>query len=128
MARTEDILAEYLAGSVSVDDLMTRYDIKTGSELEDLLLIAEQLEQVLVHVSPSPEFVATLRADLLRGDSETFIKRLRVLSPSLSLRQVGSLAAGIGGLTVAAGLLWYARRTGFSVRPRRDSKTPAWAS
>jgi hypothetical protein len=138
MISTEDILAEYaegfLDGSITAADLITKYDIKPGSELEALLLLAERLGDVLVKVAPTPEFVAQLRRDLLKGDAVSLVARLRQLHPSLSRRQ---LAAGIGGLTVAAGfagLLWYAHRSGYNLRPRHeappvaDGEAPAFAT
>jgi hypothetical protein len=125
MISSEDILAEFaegfLDGGITAADLIAKYNIKQGSELEALLLLAERLEGILVKVAPTPEFVAQLRQDLLKGDSASFLARMRQLYPLLSRKQ---LAAGIGGLTVAAGLLWYARRSGFNLRPRRQAPTP----
>lgn len=104
----EDILAEYadqlIEGHITVAEVMAKYNIPSGSETEILLKLAFQLETVLVNVAPSPEFVAQLRQDLLSGSSQNVVARLRTLSAA----QLGQLAAGVGGVTVVAGVLfWY---------------------
>jgi hypothetical protein len=104
----EEILAQYadqlIDGRMTIPELMAQYQIPNGSEAESLLTLAVQLEAVLVKVAPSPEFVAQLRHDLLSGSSQHGLARLR----SLSAAQVGQLAAGVGGVTMVAGVLfWY---------------------
>jgi hypothetical protein len=122
MSDMQNILAEYadgfLDGSVTIAALRTKYAIEAGSELDHLLHIASQLEQILVEVTPSEIFLNELRAQLIGMDS-------RQLSLLLRLRHltVIQLAAGIGGMiggvTVAAGILWYARRSALDIRQRR---------
>ncbi len=110
--RMEEILAEYADGlangSITANDLLQQYQAAGSSELEQLLQLALELESILVQVAPSTEFVAQLRHDLL--DSATSLNgynRWWQLSPL----QIGGLAAGIGGITVAAaGILWYVAR------------------
>jgi|GEM_PF-6897391 len=117
---THDILAEYVEGLVngnlSIQDLIQKYDIEEGSELELLLQLAEKLDEVLVQVEPSEVFVEALRDRLVNDPS--LLERLRHLSAA-------QLAAGVGGLTVAAGLIWWARRSTLDVLIRRKPSETA---
>jgi hypothetical protein len=119
MSSVEDILAEYAdglaAGSLQAQDLIQKYDIQAHSELAALLKLAQALETILVEVEPSPEFVLDLRRELLH-EPQTVLHRLSKLSNS----QMGQLAAGLGGLTLAAGILWLAGR---SYLHRREGAT-----
>lgn len=118
--KPEEILAEYAeglaAGTLTVADLIEKYQIEAGSELDVLLQLAETLDDILMTVEPSAQFVDELHQTLLK-ERETLLARLRHLSPS-------QVAAGIGGLTVAAGLLWLARRSALDILVRRNTVTP----
>jgi hypothetical protein len=130
--KIEDILAEYADGlsdgSVTTADLIKKYDIIAGSDDEALLQLAAQLEAVLVQVAPSPEFVTQLRHELLTGSPQRVLERLRTLSAS----KLGQLAAGlgVGGVTVAAGVLfWYwSRREKFNPLALDSESVTALAS
>jgi len=115
MTDIQKILAEYLDGSTSVENLLAKYNILPDSELAALLELARALEEMLLPIQPSPRFVGELRAELLgAADQHKLTQRL--------LRQLSAthLAAGIGGLTVAAGLLWFARKSALDImRARR---------
>ncbi len=118
-----DILAEYADGLVSgnlrMEDVLQKYHIPPGSELEALLRMAALLDRVLVQVDPSPEFVQQLREELLGTDVQTLIQRIRQLTTF-------QIAAGLGGITFAAGVLWWARRLNEEARLRRrtEEQTP----
>ena len=116
MSEVSEILAEYaegfLDGSVTVDGLITKYDISPESELYHLLQMARDLEESLVMVEPSAKFIRKLRKELTNEESDA----LRWLLHAPALR----VAAGIGGITVAAGIVWYARRVGLEVKLPRD--------
>ncbi len=102
----QDILAEYAEGLaqgyISPGELVEKYNIPPGSEAEALVYFAAKLEFVLREVQPSEAFVAQLRAELL--GQETLVERLRALTPA-------QVMAGIGGMTMVAGLFWFVRRT-----------------
>lgn len=117
METKQDILAEYaeslVKGEADVEALLKKYDIQPGSDLEALLYLAQSLEGVLVQVAPSAEFINRLRQELLNEDVDTLWYRLRQLTNV-------QLAAGLGGITFAAGMLWWFRRLGIEIRIRRD--------
>lgn len=116
-----DILAEYadglIQGNLRLEDVLQKYQIAPGSELEALLRMAALLDRVLVQVDPSPEFVQQLREELLGTDVQTLIQRLRQLTTF-------QIAAGLGGITFAAGVLWWARRLNEEARLRRRGDIP----
>ena len=116
MTEIHDILAEYadgfIDGSVSVADLLAKHDIATDSELYELLELALQLEESLVTVEPSAKFIRNLRKELTQ-DSDPILHWL-LHAPAVRV------AAGIGGITVAAGIVWYAKKAGLDVKLRRD--------
>lgn len=113
---SQEILAEYadslVKGTIRVEDVLEKYNIEPGSELEALLRMAALLDRVLVRVEPSAEFVSQLRAELMSEDVITLIQRLRHLTRL-------QVAAGLGGITFAAGVLWWARRLNEEARIRR---------
>lgn len=117
MSSVEDILAEYadglVTGGIQANDLIQKYDIQAHSELAAMLKLAQALEGILVQVEPSPEFVRDLRRELLH-EPQSVLNRLGKLSSV----QMGQLAAGIGGLTLAAGILWLAGRSYLHRRER----------
>lgn len=122
MNQVQEILAEYadgfITGKLTLSDLVKKYDVLPGSELDALLKLAQELEHVLVMVAPTPGFISGLRSELLATKSATLLYRLRNLSRV-------QLAAGIGGLTVAAGIIWYARKSGFDIRLLRNGLASA---
>ncbi|HLA43481.1 MAG TPA: hypothetical protein VJZ27_08610, partial [Aggregatilineales bacterium] len=75
MSKIEDILAEladgFLDGSIEITDLIEKYNILPGSELETLLQLAASLEGMLLPVSPSSDFIRKLRHELLNEETET---------------------------------------------------------
>jgi hypothetical protein len=117
MTEIHEILAEYadgfLDGSVSVESLLTKYDIATDSELYHLLQLARELEESLVMVEPSAKYIRKLRKELTQEESDQLLRWL-LHAPAVRV------AAGIGGITVAAGIVWYAKRAGLDVKLRRD--------
>lgn len=103
----ENILGEYadslVQGTIRVEEVMEKYQIAPESELAALLRVAALLDQVLVQVEPSSEFIQQLRQELMDEDVINLIQRIRQLTTL-------QIAAGLGGLTFAAGVLWWARR------------------
>lgn len=120
-AQIQEILAEYAdglaQGNVRAEEVLAKYQVEAGSDLEALLLLAQALEGVLVRVYPSAEFAEQLRRDLLGMENTlAILDSLRQLR--LSNRQI---AAGVGGLTVAAGVIWWVRRAGIDLLMRRNA-------
>ena len=116
MTEIHDILAEYadgfIDGSVNIADLLAKHDIASDSELYHLLELARELEESLVGVEPSAKFIRNLRKELTQ-ESDPLLHWL-LHAPAVRV------AAGIGGITVAAGIVWYAKRAGLDVKLRRD--------
>lgn len=115
MTELQDILAEYadglITGETNIEKLRNKYNVAPHSELDELLQVAAELQELLVMVTPAPQFVSQLRDELL-GKNPALARRLVVKFNRTQL------AAGLGGLTVAAGMLWYAKRTGIELRLR----------
>lgn len=103
----QDILAEYAeglaAGGISPEALILKYGLAENSEIAQLLRLAAEIEQVLVRVAPSDVFVAQLRDELMAVKSQTLLTWLRQLNTMY-------VAAGIGSVTMAAGIFWLASR------------------
>ncbi|MFP4322206.1 MAG: hypothetical protein ACLFTK_07120 [Anaerolineales bacterium] len=110
----EDILAEYAdslaTGRITPAELVKKYNLPPGSDAEALVYFAAKLEDVLYEVRASDVFVAHLRADLLGTSKDSLAERLRALTPA-------QVMAGIGGMTVVAGIVWLVRR---NAQERRD--------
>lgn len=117
----KDILAEYadglVKGNIRVEEVLEKYNIPPGSELAALLRMAALLDRVLVQVDVPPEFVHQLREELLGTDVQTLVQRIRQLTTF-------QIAAGLGGITFAAGVLWWARRLNEESRLRRGAEEP----
>lgn len=120
MKDIQEILAQYadgfINGSVDISALLAEHDIPEDSETADLLRLAADLREVLVQVDPSEQFVEQLKQELLTTKPDTVVEWLRKLSAA---QQV---AAGIGGMTVAAGLFWFARRSTVDARSQHHDE------
>lgn len=115
----EDILDEYANGELSLTDIIEKYNLQDDADAQWLLSLADDVEDILTAVNPSPEFVATLRQQL--QENPNVVERLRQLSRV-------KVAAGIGGITVAAGILWLARRSAIETVVQRPSTGEASTS
>ncbi|NJL93457.1 MAG: hypothetical protein HC915_06860 [Anaerolineae bacterium] len=119
--KAQEILAEYAdaltRGDARVEDLLQKYNIPPGSELEALLYLAQALEKALVSVQPNTEFVERLRVQLLGQEAAWHWLR------QLSITQVAAGIAGIGGVTVAAGVLIWVGRVNW-LRRAAQAATP----
>ncbi len=76
-------------------------------QVDDLLQLAEMISQVLPGVIPSEQFINELRQQLITAgtlDDVTLWEWIRGLPPRTQL------AASIGGATLTAGVVWFARR------------------
>jgi hypothetical protein len=123
--RPEDILAEYAEGlvrqEVDLKALLQKYEVAPDSELEALLQLAASLEKVLVGATPTVAFVEALRQKLAGNPSPALLSRVRSLSTAQQI------VAGLGGLTLAAGILWIARKSALDFFPKRlegETETP----
>jgi hypothetical protein len=114
----QNLLADHadglLKGVVSTTALLTRYGLTGDLYIKNLIHIAEQIQIAMPEVEPSEAFVAALYAQLVGAhDHNMFdrlvawrIERLRHLPAHMQL------AAGLGGLTLTAGLYWIMRGRG----------------
>lgn len=119
--RFEDLLMAHadalISGTVDIDGLLRQYHWVTRRQVDSLLILAERLNKAFVVVKPSDDFVKELRRQL--DEANTFENRslwrqFRDLSPRTQL------AAGIGGATLTAGVVYFASR------PVRDALEDLW--
>ncbi|MBN2305732.1 MAG: hypothetical protein JXQ72_14715 [Anaerolineae bacterium] len=96
-----------VTGAFSRDWLATHYGDQLPDQVEELLELAERINQALPEVSPSEDFVANLRYQLCEADISgafTLLDRVRHLPPRTQI------AAGIGVGGVASVVVLYASR------------------
>jgi hypothetical protein len=110
-----------IVGSADRERLLEPYDNVLREQAESLFVVAERINDVLVEVVPSEQFVTQLRFDLLEtalAEQTSLWERIRNLPPRTQL------AAGIGGATLTAGMVIIATRSMPSAlefwRNRRD--------
>lgn len=97
-----------LRGQMDRQALLAPYDAAVRDQAESLLALAERIQQSMVRVVPSDQFVGRL-GQLLTQESAVQSRglwgRLRQLPPRTQL------VAGIGGATLTAGLVLIASRS-----------------
>jgi hypothetical protein len=98
--RIADLLNDYASGVAPLDVLLAHYGV-TAERVRDLAVLADQLREVLVTVSPAASFVDDLYRELVghKRAARTLWGRVQNMPPRVKL------AAGIGGLTLTAGVL-----------------------
>jgi len=79
----------------------------TGGEADSLFALTEELHRTLVPVEPSPIFVRELRRRLM---DEQIEQQLSLWARTRQLPLPVQIAAGIGGATLTAGIVIFARR------------------
>jgi hypothetical protein len=97
-----------IAGSLDLEKALEPYDDVIREQTSSLLQVAERLNDALVEVTPSDQFVSALRYELVETalfDQATWWDRLRSLPPRTQW------AAGIGGATLTAGVVLIATRS-----------------
>jgi hypothetical protein len=97
-----------VAGRLAPEQLLRPYDAETRSEVIELLALAERVSRALAEVSPSEQFVAQLRRQLVEipvSERRSWWERIRQLPPRTQL------AAGIGGATLTAGVVLIVSRS-----------------
>lgn len=101
-----NFLADYIDGVAPLDTLLAYYDISC-EQVADLIAIADQLGDVLVDVSPSPTFILQLYEDLLQENypAQSWWEWMQAFPTRMKL------AAGFGGLTITAGVLYVTMRS-----------------
>ncbi|MBN1966422.1 MAG: hypothetical protein JW910_17360 [Anaerolineae bacterium] len=108
------VLTGYVDGVAPLEDLLLRYQV-ARHEVEDLIELSDDLRAILIDVLPSPAFVAQLY-DALVGQSSamTMWNRVQAMPPRMKL------AAGIGGITITAGVAGVLLITARTLRNRFD--------
>jgi hypothetical protein len=97
-----------IVGSADRERLLEPYDNVLREQTESLFVVAERINDALVEVVPSDQFVTQLRLDLLEtalAEQASWLERIRNLPPRTQL------AAGIGGATLTAGMVLIATRS-----------------
>ncbi|MBN1565895.1 MAG: hypothetical protein JXA10_18780 [Anaerolineae bacterium] len=97
-----------LIGAADRERLLEPYDNVLREQAESLFIVAERINDALIEVVPSEQFVTQLRYDLLataQAQRESWLDRIRSLPPRTQL------AAGIGGATLTAGMVLIATRS-----------------
>ena len=97
-----------VAGTLDRDALLEPFEQGTRDQVEDLLSLAERISETLTEVTPSEQFIIQLRRQLVDAGAlghQSLWGRMRQLPPRTQL------AAGIGGVTLTAGVVLLASRT-----------------
>jgi hypothetical protein len=89
--------------------LLAQYDRVELDQVKGLLTLAERVNQTLVEVAPSEQFVAQLRRQLT--DASDLANRLSLWGRIRALPPRTQLVAGIGGATLTAGVVILASRS-----------------
>lgn len=120
----EDLLADQ-ADALIADEKFEGYNLSPSraAEANELLDLAVQVSDSLQPVSPSAEFMDRLKRELAGEQQVTLLVRWRKLPPQYQL------AAKLGGLTITAGIMLLAARTGINAlgalqhrnQPKSDS-------
>jgi len=98
-----------IAGSFDRDALLSQVDFAVRDQLGALMDLAERVQRSMTGVTPSDQFVKQLGYDLAMGvdiDPRSLLDRIRYLPPAVQLD-----AAGIGGVTLTAGIVLIASRS-----------------
>ena len=105
----EDLLADQ-ADALIAETAFEGYKLSPGqaAEANELLDLAVHVSESLKPVAPSEEFLARLRGELAGQQQVTLLVRWRKLPPQYQL------AAKLGGLTITAGIMLLAARTGIN--------------
>lgn len=105
-ARVTNLLNDYADGVAPLDALLDVYRIPS-EWVNDLAALADQLRETLVAVSPTAAFVDELYKELVghKQAARTLWGRVQNLPPRMKL------AAGIGGITLTAGVLLITARS-----------------
>lgn len=119
--RFEDILIAHadalISGTVDLDQLLRQYHWISRKQIDSLFALAEQLSKALVVVKPSDDFVKELRRQL---DEANTLENRSLWRQFRDLPTSRQLAAGIGGATLTAGVVYFASR------PVRDALEDLW--
>ena len=97
-----------IVGSADRERLLEPYDNVIRDQAKGLFVVAEQINDMLVDVVPSEQFVSQLRLDLLDmalAEQNSWWERIRSLPPRTQW------VAGIGGATLTAGMVLIATRS-----------------
>ena len=97
-----------VAGTLDRNRLLEQYDDVARDQVEGMLILAERIHHALPEVTPSERFVMQLGRDLSEAampDAVSWWGQIRRLPPRTQI------AAGIGGATLAAGVVIIASRS-----------------
>lgn len=115
-----NFLADYADGAASLDSLLAQHNL-SYQQIDDLVDLTEKLRGVLVEVSPSPAFVDTLLMELVGSKDAQHLWWSRVQTMPNRMK----IAAGIGGITLTAGMLLItARSLSFLLGLRHRGEAP----
>ncbi len=106
-SRIADLLSDYADGVAPLETLLDRYNV-SYQQVSELVDLADQLRSTLVEVSPSPQFVDGLLQELI-GEQQA--AALGWWSRIQAMPTRTKLAAGIGGITLTAGVLLITARS-----------------
>jgi hypothetical protein len=126
----QNLLADHvealLGGVPDRNTLLARYGLVRDPWANALLTLAEDIQAALRPVNPSNAFVAALYNRLVGLPELTLLERLMLLRLA-GLRHMPrrmQWAAGIGGLTLTAGVFWIAARGRLASAQRVPKTTP----
>ncbi len=108
-----------VAGSPASEQMRLACARSGETELETLLVLAERIERAMPPVTPSEQFVAELRQRLLQAERRQALSLWgRVQRLPLRTR----VAAGIGGATLTAGVVFLATRSVYDALGNRRNR------
>ncbi len=118
--RISSLLADYVDGVAPLETLLKQYNV-SYQQIGDLVDLADQLRGTLVEVSPSLDFTNSLLAELVGSKSAPRFWWDRVQTMPNRVK----IAAGIGGITLTAGMLLItARSLSYLLGLRHREETP----
>jgi hypothetical protein len=119
----DDLLAAQADALISDDEDFERADLTSdqAAQANELLELAFRVSESFHPVAPSEAFMVRLKDELVGEGQPAFLVRWRKLPPQYQL------AAKLGGLTITAGIMLLAARTGInaleSLQHRNEPKS-----
>lgn len=129
--RITDVLADYADSAAPLASLLEQYQV-SFSDVQELIELSDMLAAQLTEVSPAPTFIDSLYQDLLgkRLESRSWWRRVPVPERVQTMPRSAKIAAGIGGITITAGMVLFTARSIYrlmGLRHRHDAATKAVA-
>ncbi|MBE0689145.1 MAG: hypothetical protein IH587_03370 [Anaerolineae bacterium] len=125
------VISDYVEGVVPLENLLNQYQV-SFDQVQELVELSDRLSARLAEVNPSAAFVESLYQDLLgkRQESRSWWRRVPVSERVQTMPKSAKIAAGIGGITITAGMVLLTARSVYrflGMRHRHEAPTEALA-